>query len=161
MIRNATPADAATLAGIYNHFILRSEATFEVEPISEEEMRRRIASIAAHGPYLVDETDGVVTGYSYAHPWKERAAYARTWETTVYIAPACQHRGIGRALMQRLIDDCRRRGVHALIACITQGNAPSYALHRQLGFRQVSAFEEVGRKFDRWWGVTDWELLLD
>ena len=161
MIRNATPADAAALAGIYNHFILHSEATFEVEPISEEEMHRRISSIAAHGPYLVDETDGVVTGYSYAHPWKERAAYARTWETTVYIAPVYQHRGIGRALMQRLIDDCRRRGVHALIACITRGNTPSYALHRQLGFRQVSAFEEVGRKFNRWWGVTDWELLLD
>lgn len=160
MIRNVTPSDIPAIAAIYNHYILQSVATFEVEPLSLDEMQERIADISAHCPYLVYEADGHVAGYCYAHPWKERAAYRHTFETTVYVDPAWQRQGIGRALMERLIEECRRRGCYVLIACITGGNEGSCQLHRELGFRQASCFHGVGEKFGRRLDVVDWELEL-
>ena len=160
MIREATPRDARAIVEIYNEYIERGVETFETEPLSEEEMRARVVAIAADYPYLVYEEGGEVIGYCYAHAWKERAAYRYTLETTVYLAPRHRGRGIGRALMERLIEACRDEGYHALVACITVPNEASIALHERLGFRRVSLFREVGRKFDRWLDVADYELIL-
>lgn len=158
MIRPVTPHDAAAIAALYNHYVLHTTASFEEEAVPVEAMRRRIEETAARWPYLVWEEQGRVAGYCYAHPWKERPAYRHTLETTVYLAPACTGRGIGTRLMHALIGECRGRGVHALVACITAGNEPSCRLHRRLGFRQVSAFHEVGFKHGQWLGVVDYEL---
>lgn len=94
----------------------------------------RITQISANFPYFVYEIDNEVVGYCYAHLWKERAAYRYTLETTVYLSTKHIGKGIGRLLMQRLIEKCRESGYHALIACITKGNETSYALHAKLGF---------------------------
>lgn len=161
MIREVKPQeDAAAITAIYNEYILHSTISFETEPLSVEAMRDRIAHIAEACPCFVDEEEGTVTGYCYAHPWKERAAYDRTLETTIYLRPEYQSRGIGKRLMSRLIDECRRRGYRALIACITGNNEASRTFHSRLGFKQVSLFKEVGYKFGQWLDVVDYELLL-
>lgn len=162
MIRNVESRDIGAITDIYNWYIVNSTATFEIDPLGRRAMAERISGFTSAGmPYMVFEDNGTVQGYCYAHRWKERAAYRHTLETTVYVHPDCLHRGIGRQLMEKLIADCRTAGYRALIACITEGNAASYALHRVLGFRQVSCFRDVGRKFDRWLGVVDYELLLE
>ena len=79
-------------------------------------MRERMAAISASYPYLVYLVDDEVAGYCYAHAWKERAAYRYTLETTVYLSPGYKGKGIGRLLMERLIEECRAGGFHALIA---------------------------------------------
>lgn len=160
MLRRVKLQDAKAITTIYNEYVVHSVATFDTEPLHEEEMRRRIAEIAAHFPYFVYEEEGQIVGYCYAHPWKVRAAYSHTLETTVYLAPGYQGKGIGKLLMQRLIEECRRDGYYALIACITEANEASDALHLGLGFKQVSHFEKVGLKFGRWLDVKDYELLL-
>ena len=160
MIREVTIHDAAAIAAIYNDYVLHTTVSFETEPLTTEAMRDRIAHIAADYPYFVAEEEGVVTGYCYAHPWKERAAYGHTLETTVYLSPQSQNRGLGKQLMQRLIDECRHRGYRALVACITGNNEISRAFHARLGFIQVSLFKEVGYKFGQWLDVVDYELLL-
>ncbi len=159
-IRKVELGDAGAIADIYNEFIEHSVTSFETEPLSEEEMRGRIAEISGEYPYFVCEEDGEIVGYCYAHQWKERKAYANTLETSVYVSPAHTDKGVGTALMQTLIEACRKAGFHALIACVTEGNAASDALHRKLGFRQVSRFEQVGWKFGRWLNVIDYELML-
>ena len=159
-IRKAQPADAGAIAAIYNDYVTNSTASFETRPVSTQEMRRRIAGVAARHPYYVCEEDGEILGFCYAHPWKERAAYLHTWETTVYIARSHCGKGIGRQLMETLIDACRNAGCHALVACITGGNTASTALHRRLGFRQASLFKGVGCKHGQRPGVVDYELLL-
>ena len=159
-IRPVRLDDAERVASIYNKYVSATTITFETEPVTTEEMRGRINSISSSFPYFVYEYDGVVLGYCYAHLWKEREAYSKTLETTVYVAPEACHKGIGTGLMIRLIDDCRSQGYHALIACITADNLPSIHLHQHLGFRQVSRFSEVGRKFDLWLDVVDLELVL-
>jgi L-amino acid N-acyltransferase YncA len=161
MIRNVNINDAKDIADIYNKYIADTTITFETERLRVAEMEKRIKSIAAVGPYFIYMEEGKLCGYCYAHPWKERAAYANTFETTIYLAPGYENKGIGTQLMRRLIADCHSRDIHALIACITEGNAASNHLHEKLGFRQVSHFRQVGRKFDRWLDVVDYELILE
>ncbi len=159
-LRPVTLADAPRIAAIYNRYIADTTITFETEPVTPEEMRVRIKTISSAFPYYVYEYDGELIGYCYAHFWKEREAYSKTLETTVYLAPEACGKGVGSLLMTRLIDECRHQGYHIMIACITADNLPSLKFHRRLGFRQVSRFSEVGRKFDRWLDVIDLELVL-
>lgn len=160
VIRRVSAQDAGAIADIYNAYVLDSVATFEVEPLSRLEMSRRIEDVSSRYPYLVCEADGAVCGFCYAHQWKDRAAYERTWETTVYVAGASVGRGVGKRLVARLIEECRSAGAHALVACITGGNESSIHMHQGLGFRQVSHFSQVGVKFGRWLDVVDFQLLL-
>ncbi|MBO8475408.1 MAG: N-acetyltransferase [Bacteroidetes bacterium] len=160
MIREVRPDDAAQIAGIYNRYILETTISFETQPLSAEDMRKRIEEISSYFPYLVAENNGKLIGYCYAHPWKERAAYCKTLETTIYLASEAKGKGLGTRLMTQLIKECRNRGYHALIACITAENEESCQFHERLGFKKVSHFEQVGQKFGRWLDVADYELML-
>lgn len=160
MIRDVTRNDAKNIAAIYNDYILNTTISFETEPLSEEQMRCRIAEISAHCPYFVWEGDGEIAGFCYAHPWKERAAYSGTLETTVYLSPQYQGKGIGTKLMKKLINTCRDKGFRVLIACITANNTTSIEMHRRLGFKQVSHFKQVGEKFGQPLDVIDMQLIL-
>ena len=161
MIRPVTEEDAPAIAAIYNPFIEHTTVSFETSPLSDDEMRRRIAAIAAEYPYFVyEDEEGSVAGYCYAHAWKERPAYAKTLETTIYLAPGIHGKGVGRRLMELLTDECRRRGFLTLIACITAENDSSRRFHESLGFRLVSDFKGVGEKFGRRLDVVDYQLDL-
>lgn len=160
MIREVRIEDAEEIVGIYNDYILNTTVTFEIEPLSADDMRRRIADIAASYPYMVYELDGKVVGYCYVHRWHERAAYDGVVELSVYLARQYVGRGIGTELTRRMIDECRRRGYRAIITCVTGGNDASLALQRKLGFTQVAHYRDVGLKFGRLIDVLDYELLL-
>jgi phosphinothricin acetyltransferase len=160
MIRKATPEDAAGIVNIYNYYVENTTVTFETEPVSTEEMRNRIVSVSENYPCLVYEENGNVAGYCYAGLWKKRYAYRHTVESTVYIDKNFQQKGIGKALMIKLLEELRKFNLHAVIACITIPNEKSVSLHEKLGFRQVSEFKEVGYKFERWLDVGDWEFIL-
>lgn len=160
MIRRVRECDAQGIAGIYNDYVLNSTISFEVEALTVEQMRQRIADISARFPYFVWEEDGEIAGYCYAHPWKERAAYHNTLETTIYLSPRYIGKGIGHKLMQRLITECRQCGFKVLIACITANNVTSIDFHRRLGFSQVSHFEQVGEKQGQLLDVIDMQLTL-
>ena len=159
-IRPLSDADIGAITDIYNHYIRHSTATFETEPVTADEMCRRLSDIAASFPCLVCEVDGEVAGYCYTHLWQVRAAYRHTLEVAVYLSPHHTGKDMGFRLMRRLIGECRALNCHALIACVTAENEASCALHRKLGFRQVARYAEVGRKFGRWLDVVDFELLL-
>ncbi len=162
MTRNASLEDAAAVAAIYNKCVLESTATFETEPLSDEQMRARMAEIIGRGfPYIAGEIGGEFAGFACAHLWRERPAYGRTLETTVYVAEKFRGQGVGAELLGELIERCEKLpDAHALVACITSENLPSARLHEKFGFRQVSDFREVGFKFGRYLGVSDFELLI-
>lgn len=162
MIRDATPADAAVLAGIYNHYVLDTTVTFEETSVSEAEMASRIAEVqAAKLPWVVVEDDaGVVLGHAYASKWKGRCAYRFAVETTVYLDAAAHGRGLGRQLYEQLLARLREAGMHVAIGGIALPNPASIALHEKLGFRKVGQFDEVGFKFSRWVDVGYWQRFL-
>ncbi len=161
MIRPVKIHDAASIMNIYNHYITESTISFETEPLTLEQMQVRISEIAAKYPYFVSISErDTLNGYCYAHTWKERAAYGKTLETTVYISPKYQNQGIGHDLMTRLIDRCREEGYRTLVACITATNTKSINFHKRLGFKQVSHFEKVGNKNGEELDVIDMQLIL-
>jgi len=160
-VRPATPADAAPICAIYNHYVATTTISFEEDPVDGTEMARRIADVAAAGlPWLVLEVDGAVAGYAYATKWRVRPAYRHSVESSVYLDQACAGCGLGRLLYGALLDALRARDLHLVIGGIALPNAASTGLHEALGFRKVAHFSEVGKKFGRWVDVGYWELRL-
>ena len=151
-IRPATSEDLPAITRIYAHAVCHGTASFELEPPDETEMARRMDTLLDGGfPYLVYETDGAVRGYAYAGAYRPRRAYRFSVEDSIYIDPAAQRRGIGRALLDRLLVEAEARGFRQMIAVIgDSAQEPSIALHRAAGFRHIGTLEAVGFKFGRW-----------
>ena len=152
VIRAAEPADIAAITRIYAHAVRFGTASFEIEPPDEAEMARRQRALIDGGfPYLVAEGDGAVLGYAYAGPYRTRPAYRFSVENSVYVAPEAHRRGVGRALLERLVAAAQARGFRQMIAVIGDSDqAPSIALHRAAGFRLVGTIAAVGFKHGRW-----------
>ena len=151
-IRSATPADIPAITRIYAHFVSHGTASFELEPPDEAEMMHRLRALLDGGfPYIIAEIGGVVAGYAYAGPYRPRRAYRFSVEDSIYVDPGAQRKGVGRALLERLIEESERRGFRQMIAVIGDSEqTPSIELHRALGFRMIGNVENVGYKFDRW-----------
>jgi L-amino acid N-acyltransferase YncA len=151
-IRPAVAQDIAPITRIYAHAVRHGTASFEIEPPDEAEMARRHDALLAGGyPFLVAERGGEMMGYAYAGPYRPRPAYRWTVEDSIYIAPAAQRHGIGRALLARLIAEAEAGGFHQMIAVIGDSVQPaSIALHAAAGFRLVGTLAAVGFKFGRW-----------
>jgi phosphinothricin acetyltransferase len=151
-IRPAQSSDLTAITRIYAEAVRHGTASFEIEPPNEAEMARRFESLAAGGyPYVVAEQGGALAGYAYAGPYRARPAYHWTLEDSVYVDTAVHRRGLGRALLARLIEDSEAKGFRQMIAVIgDSANFSSVELHRALGFRMVGTFDNVGFKFGRW-----------
>lgn len=158
LVRPALDGDLDQITVIYHHHVVTGTGTFDLDPPGFIAMRQRWAHMASKGwPYLVvcaPQQFSRVLGFAYAQPFRERKAYAQTFEDSIYLAPFVQGRGVGTLLLQALIDDCRARDVRELLAVIGDAdNAASIALHRKMGFRMVGRLERVGQKFGRWLDV--------
>jgi L-amino acid N-acyltransferase YncA len=151
-IRPATAADIPAITRIYAHAVQHGTASFELEPPNEAEMAQRQKALLDGGfPYLVATSDGAVLGYAYAGPYRARPAYRFSVENSIYVAADAHRRGVGRALMDRLIAESEVRGYRLMIAVIgDSAQTPSIELHRAAGFKLVGALEGVGYKFGRW-----------
>jgi len=151
-IRPATPADIPAITRIYAYAVKHGTASFELEPPDEAEMARRQRTLLDGGyPYVAAEIDNALAGYAYAGPYRPRLAYRFSVEDSIYIDPNAQRRGIGRALLLNLIEECEHRGFRQMIAVIgDSAQTASIELHRALGFRMIGAVENVGYKFGRW-----------
>ena len=121
--------------------------------------RRRRGRRLARGWVLTD-AGGRVVGYAYASAWKGRCAYRDVVESTVYVAREAHGRGLGRALMERLLADLAASGFHTVLAGIALPNDASVALHEVLGYHQVGRLEEVGHKLGRRIDVGYWQRRL-
>jgi L-amino acid N-acyltransferase YncA len=151
-IRPATANDAPAITAIYAHHVLKGTGTFEIDPPDEADMRARMAKVAARNwPWLVSVNDfGVITGYAYAGPFRERAAYDGTVEDSIYLAPDALGQGLGRALLEALIGASQSAGAKEMLAVIGDSdNHASIGLHRALGFSDAGVLRGVGVKFGR------------
>jgi L-amino acid N-acyltransferase YncA len=151
-IRAAGVADIPAITKIYDHAVRHGTASFELEPPDKAEMGRRFASLIEGGyPYLVAELDSAVAGYAYAGPYRARPAYRWTVEDSIYVASDATGRGIGRALIDRLVAESTARNFRQMIAVIgDSAQTASIELHRAAGFDMVGTIEDVGFKFGRW-----------
>ncbi|MEF9943349.1 MAG: N-acetyltransferase family protein [Burkholderiaceae bacterium] len=151
-LRPVTGSDLAAITAIYSHHVQHGSGSFELEPPSAAEMQSRIAAIIAAGyPYWVAVRGNEVLGYAYANHFRTRPAYRFTVEDSIYVAPTAIGQGVGRALLERLIEVCTEQGFRQMLAVIGDSdNAASIAVHRGCGFVHTGKMSQVGWKFGRW-----------
>ncbi|RFU69034.1 N-acetyltransferase family protein [Peribacillus saganii] len=145
---------------IYNHAVLNLTATFDLE---EQSLQERITWFEKFGesyPLLVAELDGGVAGYCGLLPYKEKAAYAKTAEVSIYLSEDHRGKGIGTSLMKEILHRAFQLQYHTVIAVITSGNIVSVKLHEKFGFELAGRFKEVGFKFGEWQDVSFYQLML-
>lgn len=149
-IRDATEDDLPVILAIYNQAILTSNAVYTETPATLDDRRAWFAARREQNfPVLVAEDAGILGFGSFGdfRPWP---GYARTVEHSLFVHEAAQRRGVGTALLGRLIDEARCRDKHVMIAGIDAANAASIAVHRKLGFTEAGVLREVARKFGSW-----------
>ncbi|KQZ14980.1 GCN5 family acetyltransferase [Mesorhizobium sp. Root554] len=165
-IRAATAADLDRITEIYADAVLNGTATYELEPPSRTEMAARFEALADGGfPYLVaeDGEGGALLGYAYAGPFRPRPAYRFIVEDSVYVAPEAKGQGIGRLLMERLIEASRTLGFRQIVAVIGDGHAASASvrLHEKLSFVHSGRLTGSGYKHGRWLDTVFMQLEMN
>ncbi len=152
VIRPSKAADLAAIAEIYGFHVLNGLASFELLAPSVDEMTQRRADVISRGfPYLVAEFEGKVVGYAYASLYRARPAYRHTLEDSVYIHKEFAGRGVGKLLLDALIEGCEKTGARQLIAVIgDSANKGSIKLHAACGFKRTGTLKAVGFKFGQW-----------
>ena len=156
-VRDATHADAASVLEIYAPAVATTVVTFEEVAPTEEEMASRIE--ASH-VWLVADTPGGVAGYAYASRFHPRAAYRWSVEVSVYVAEPSQGQGLGRLLVDTLLEALRDRGYVNAFAGISLPNPGSVRLFESFGFSPIALQRKVGFKLGAWHDVGWWQLQL-
>ncbi|MBQ4424140.1 MAG: N-acetyltransferase [Lachnospiraceae bacterium] len=167
-IRPAELADAPALREIYDYYVTNTAVSFEYETPSAAEFAARMEKIKQRYPYLLAEEDGRVLGYAYAGVFKDREAYSRSCEMTVYLDPALRRQGIGRKLYEALEEELKKQGMRNLYACIARPRQAddeyltrdSELFHARLGYVTVGQFHACGYKFGRWYDMIWMEKIV-
>ena len=151
-IRPSKAADMPAIAEIYGYHVHNGLASFELLAPSIDEMTQRRADVISRNfPYLVAEVDGRVAGYAFASLYRARPAYRHTLEDSVYVHKDFTGRGIGRALLDALLEACVKTGARQMIAVIgDSANTASIKLHAACGFKRTGTLKAVGFKFGQW-----------
>jgi len=162
LVRPATAADLPALTDIYNHYIVHTSITFDLQPFSVDDRRDWFLKHAG-GRYrllVADDGRGQALGYASSSQFRIKAAYDTTVESSIYCRADAVGRGVGTTLYRALFEALKDEDINRVVAGVTLPNPASLALHERCGFRQVGAFSSVGRKFDQYWDVAWFERPL-
>ena len=152
IIRSAVEGDLEAIRRIYEYDVLKGTASFEIDPPDLEAIRERWRMTGEAGlPYLVAMIENQVVAFAYALPYRPRPAYRYTVEHSIYVDRSWRRQGIGKLLLDRLVELLTGCGIREIIGIIGDStNEESLLAHESAGFHQVGILQNVGRKFDRW-----------
>jgi len=159
-VRLATVSDVEGIRAIYNQEVLEGTATFDLRARSSDEQRRWLTERSGAHAVIVAVEGPVTLGFGSLSAYRDRPAYRTTVEDSVYVDATHQGRGVGRAVLDHLLQTATDHGFHAVIARIAGQNEASVALHERCGFEVVGVEREVGRKFSRWLDVVVMQRLI-
>jgi phosphinothricin acetyltransferase len=158
--QSITEHDLTEVKAIYDWFIAYSTATFHTEPISHDQLKTFLyVGDPVYRSYLIQH-NGIVAGYCFLSKYKDRPAYRRTAEVTIYIRPEFQGKGLGSAALKRLMEDASDNGLKTLLAIISGDNEASISFFVKAGFVKCAHFRNVGEKFNRVLDVVGYQLEL-
>ena len=150
-ISAASSADIPAITEIYNRVIETSTAVFSDQPVSEDDRLAWLESRRERGfPILVARDAGQTVAFASYGDFRAWPGYRFTVEHTVHVAESHRRQGLGRRLVEALVEHGGHAGLHVLIAGVDAENEASLALHEALGFERVGHLREVAWKFDRW-----------
>jgi phosphinothricin acetyltransferase len=154
-IRPVEQGDLPALLDIYNHYVVHTPVTFDLEPRTLAQRQEWLDQFSPAGKYrcFVAVHGGRAIGYACSAKFKEKEAYATSIETSIYLAPGEAGQGIGSRLYGTLFDALKGEDIHRAFGGVTLPNAPSVGVHRALGFDHIGTYPQIGRKFGRYWDV--------
>ena len=156
VIRKASEPDLSAIVEIYNYYIQNSVVTFDLDPMSLQDWTDKYKWITDLGlPFIVAESaSGQIIGFAYVAPWRQKAAFKRTVEDSIYLRPAAIGKRVGTKLLTVLLEQSKAAGVKEIVAVISdKGAESSIALHERFGFKHQGHLGKVGFKFGRWLGT--------
>jgi len=158
-IRRVEQSDLPALLDIYNHYVINTPITFDIEPRTLAQRQEWLDQFKPTGRFqcFVAVRGGKAIGWASSVKFKDRAAYDTSVESGIYLAPNETGRGLGRRLYATLLEALAREDIHRAFGGVTQPNEASVGLHLAMGFRHVGTYKEVGRKFGRFWDVAWYE----
>jgi phosphinothricin acetyltransferase len=162
-VRAATLDDLQALTDIYNHYVINTAITFDLQTFTVLTRRGWFDDHSATGPHrllVATDSEGQCLGYASSSRWRPKAAYNTTVEASVYCGPDAVGRGCGTALYKALFAALEREDVRTVVAGVSLPNPASLSFHEKFGFRSVGVFHAVGLKFDRFWDVAWFERPL-
>jgi len=160
IIRKARLADIGGITEIYNEAILTTDATFDTQPKSIKEQRQWYRAHGSRNPILVAADDGKITGWASLSQWSSRCAYADTAEVSLYVRQEYRRKSIGKALLQNILKEGQKYGLHTILSRITGGNKISIELHQKYGFQHIGVMKEVGHKNGKLLDVVMMQLIF-
>ena len=150
LVRPSRESDVEAMLAIYRHHV-RNGVPRDVEGPEPDDLRDRRKNLKqTRLPHLVATWRSEVVGYSYAVLFRKRPAYRYTAKHSIYVHHEHLGRGVGRILLQELIDACAAAGFRQMIGYIDADNAPSLALHEKFGFARAGLLCGVAYRHGRW-----------
>jgi phosphinothricin acetyltransferase len=147
----ATTADIPQILEIVNYYIVNDTCIYDIEPRSLEKQIDWFNQLTVLGyPVIVAKIDHMIIGFASYSQFRPKVGYKFSMEHSVYVSHREKGKGIGKLLLQTLIDIAQNQGVHLLIGGIDANNTDSIAFHENFGFEIVGKMSEVGFKFDKW-----------
>jgi phosphinothricin acetyltransferase len=162
-IRKAKAHDATAISAIYNQGIDERSATFNTEHVTAKEIREKIMNSGDKHPTFVAtlaDSNHIVVGWASISPYSTRACYAGIGEASIYVQKEHRKQGIGKALLQSLINAAVQQGYWKLMGRIFVSNQTSRTLCRELGFKEVGIHEKHGKLNGKWIDVVEVERLI-
>jgi L-amino acid N-acyltransferase YncA len=159
-VRPAVPADAEAICLIYNQGIEDRVATLETELRTPAERLQWLGGRALRHPVLVATAAGEVVGWASLNRFNPRPAYDHVADASVYVERGWRGRGVGRCLLERLVETARELGYHKMVLAAFPTNLAGMALYERLGFSRVGIYREHGLLDGRWVDVMVMERLL-
>ena len=160
VIRMAEETDVPGLLAVYEPYVREAAITFEYEVPTAEEFENRMRHITEKYPYLAAVQDGEIVGYAYASPFKGRAAYDWSVETSIYVKKGRRGSGIGSRLYAALEEILKKQHILNVNACIAYPNPESERFHEKCGYRTVAHFTKCGYKMGQWYDMIWMEKML-
>ena len=160
-IRPYKTDDTQTILDIVNHNILHSTSLYDYNIRSYEQQKTILEEkINKNFPVIVAELDGIVVGFGMYSEFRFREAYQFTVEHSVYVSEDFHGNGVGKQLLQELINLARKQKINTIIGVIDSENQGSVIFHEKFGFKTVGIIKESGYKFDRWLDSVLMQLLF-
>ena len=160
-IRDATPDDLQAINEIYNWTIVDNHVSFDTDPWDLPRRREWWDKRDPELVCLVAEIDDVVVGVTYASWYRPKSAYRSSMETTIVLGEGVRGKGVGTALLGRMLERLRSQGVHLAVAIVALPNDASIRLHHKLGYVTAGTLHEVGHKQGRFVDTMLLEKILD
>lgn len=153
LVRPSRDDDVEPMLAIYRRHIRRGveagvEDTGSPQPDDLRDRRKNLRNRRL--PHLVATRGGEVVGYAYVVPFRKRPAYRFAVKHSIYVHHEHLGRGIGRLLMQALIDACAAAGFRQMIGYIDAENTASLTLHERFAFARVGLLPGVAYRYGRW-----------